>query len=323
MKTALTEMLGARYPVLNAPMTPQAGGALARAVAQSGAIGMLGFDESESAESLRNEIRLVREGGPPAIFGIGLVRWVIDARPELVELAFEARPALVSISFGDPEPFVAGFHAAGILVASQVQSKAWAEVALAAGVDILVAQGTEAGGHTGAVGTLPLLQIVLEIAGDTPVVAAGGIATGRGLAAVLAAGACGAWIGTPFLAASEARTNPAAQERLVSANETETILTNVFDRVQHKAWPAEFSGRALRNRFTDAWHDRVDEMTPDAEHQFGEARSNRDYSVAHLYAGQTVGLVREVTSAAQIVRSIVDEAETRLRSVASLVNTGE
>jgi nitronate monooxygenase len=306
MKTALTEMLGARYPVLNAPMTPQAGGALARAVAQSGAIGMLGFDESESAESLRNEIRLVREGGPPAIFGIGLVRWVIDARPELVELAFEARPALVSISFGDPEPFVAGFHAAGILVASQVQSKAWAEVALAAGVDILVAQGTEAGGHTGAVGTLPLLQIVLEIAGDTPVVAAGG-----------------AWIGTPFLAASEARTNPAAQERLVSANETETILTNVFDRVQHKAWPAEFSGRALRNRFTDAWHDRVDEMTPDAEHQFGEARSNRDYSVAHLYAGQTVGLVREVTSAAQIVRSIVDEAETRLRSVASLVNTGE
>ena len=321
MKTALTELFGARYPLLNAPMTPQAGGALARAVAQSGAIGMLGFDESESAESLRNEIRLVREGRPPAIFGIGLVRWVIDARPELVELAFEARPALVSISFGDPEPFVAGFHAAGILVASQVQSKAWAEVALAAGVDILVAQGTEAGGHTGAVGTLPLLQIVLEIAGDTPVVAAGGIATGRGLAAVLAAGACGAWIGTPFLAASEARTNPAAQERLVSANETETILTNVFDRVQHKAWPAEFPGRALRNRFTDAWSDRVDEMTPEAEHQFGEARMQCDYSVAHLYAGQTVGFIRKVTNAAEIVRQIVGDAETRLRAVASLVNT--
>jgi nitronate monooxygenase len=202
-----------------------------------------------------------------------------------------------------------------------VQSRAWAEVALAAGVDILVAQGTEAGGHTGAVGTLPLLQIVLEIAGETPVVAAGGIATGRGLAAVLAAGACGAWIGTPFLAASETRTNPAAQARLIRANETETILTSVFDRAQHKEWPAEFPGRALRNRFTDAWHDRVESMTPEAESQFGEARANRDYSVAHLYAGQTVGLIRKVTSAAEIVRQIVGEAETRLRAVASLVNT--
>jgi nitronate monooxygenase len=321
MKTPLTALLGARYPILSAPMTPQSGGALAAAVARAGAVGMLGFDENEAAESLRREVALVRESALDPIFGIGLVRWVVDARPELIELVLEAHPALVSISFGDPAPFVARFHAAGILVASQVQSKAWAEVALAAGVDILVAQGTEAGGHTGAVGTLPLLQIVLEMAGDTPVVAAGGIATGRGLAAVLAAGACGAWIGTPFLAASEARTNPTAQRRLLAADETETILTNVFDRAQHKAWPAEFPGRALRNRFTDAWHERPSEMTPEAEDQFREARAHYDYSIAHLYAGQTVGLVRNVTSAADIVRRIVEEAEARLHAVCA-VTTG-
>lgn len=319
MQTALTRLLNARIPLLNAPMTPQAGGALAGAVACSGAVGMLGFDESESADSLREQVRILRERAGDAPFGIGLVRWVIDARPELVELALEARPKLVSISFGDPQPFVARFHAANVLVASQVQSKAWAQVALDAGVDILVAQGTEGGGHTGSVGTLPLLQVVLDMAGDTPVVAAGGIATGAGLAAVLAAGACAGWAGTPFLAAAEARTNRAAQDRIVAADETETILTSVFDRVQHKAWPPEFRGRALRNRFTDAWHEREDEITTDAERQFGEARAHCDYSVAHLYAGQTVGLIRHIASASEIVGRIARDAETRLRAVAAIV----
>jgi nitronate monooxygenase len=318
MKTALTELFGVDDPLLNAPMTPQAGGLLAGTVARSGGIGMLGFDESESADSLRAEVRLLRETAGDAPFGIGLVRWVIDARPELIDLAIAARPALVSISFGDPAPFVERFHAAGILVASQVQSKGWAQTALAAGVDLLVAQGTEGGGHTGSVGTLPLLQIVLEIAGDTPVIAAGGIATGRGLAAVLAAGACGGWVGTPFLAAREARSNAVAQTRLIEADETETVLTSAFDRAQHKPWPPEFRGRALRNRFSDVWTEREDAMTPEAEAEFKAARERRDYAVAHLYAGQTVGLVREVSSAADIARRIVDECEQRLRLFCAL-----
>jgi nitronate monooxygenase len=320
MKTALTELLGVRYPLLNAPMTPQAGGVLAGTVARAGGIGMLGFDETESADSLRGQVRLLREtASDDAPFGIGLVRWVLDARPELVDIALEARPALVSISFGDPAPFVERFRAAGILVASQVQSKAWAETALAAGVDFLVAQGTEGGGHTGSVGTLPLLQIVLELAGATPVIAAGGIATGRGLAAVLAAGACGGWIGTPFLAAREARSNAAAQSLLIESDETRTVLTSAFDRVQQKKWPAEFRGRALRNRFSDAWNEREDAMTPEAEAEFKAARERRDYSVAHIYAGQTVGLIREVTDAAGIVQRIVDDCARHLRDVAAIL----
>jgi nitronate monooxygenase len=320
MNTALTTLLGIRHPILNAPMTPQAGGSLARAVSESGAMGMLGFDEGEPVESLREQAGLVKANAGTLPFGIGLVRWVIDDRPQLIDLALDAQPTLVSISFGDPAPYVARFHEAGILVASQVQSKAWAEVALAAGVDLLVAQGTEGGGHTGTVATLPLLQIVLEVAGDVPALAAGGIASGRGLAAVLAAGACGAWIGTPFLAASEARTNPAAQARLVEADETQTVLTSVFDRVQGKAWPAEFRGRALRNDFTQTWHGREDAITPEATTAFERARERRDYEVAHLYAGQSVGLVRGIVPAGEIVRRIAHEGELRLRAIPSLLD---
>jgi nitronate monooxygenase len=320
MRTALTELLHLRVPIISAPMTPQSGGLLAGSVSRSGALGMFGFDESESPESLRHELQRLRETARGGSFGIGLVRWVLDLRADLVDIAIEAKPAIVSISFGDPEPYVRRFHDAGILVAAQVQSKAWAAVALAAGCDLIVAQGTEAGGHTGGVGTLPLLQIVLEIAGETPVIAAGGIATGRGLAAVLAAGAAGAWIGTPFLAAAEARTNPAAVRTLVAANETQTVLTSAFDRALHRAWPREFRGRALRNDYSDAWHEREDEITADAEAQLAKARTERDYRIAHLYAGQAVGFVRASEPAAEIVARIADDGERYLRAACSLLN---
>lgn len=318
MRTSLTELLGVRHPVLNAPMTPHAGGALARAVADAGGFGMLGFDENETSESIAEQLALLHADGARPRFGIGLVRWVLDLRPELVDLAIAARPAFVSISFGDPSPYVARFHAAGIRVGAQVQSRAWARTALDAGVDVLTAQGTEAGGHTGGVGTLPLLQIVLDLAGDVPVLAAGGIATGRGLAAVLAAGAAGAWIGTPFLVAREARSNDFARDRVVASDETQTVLTHAFDRVQEKAWPAEFPGRALRNAFTDRYHEREDDITHDTRATFEDARTRKDYDVAHLYAGQTVGLVAGVEPAAAIVARIVRDAQARLAAVESL-----
>src|SRR5690348_7170270 len=178
-------------------MTPQAGGALARAVSQAGAFGMLGFDEDETEPQIAEQVAILHQT-PAVPFGIGLVAWVLERSPHLLDMAIAAKPKLISISFGDPAPYAKRVHDAGILLASQVQSRARAQTALDAGADILVAQGTEAGGHTGSsVGTLPLLQIVLDMT-DKPVIAAGGIATGRGLAAVLAAGAAGAWIGTPF-----------------------------------------------------------------------------------------------------------------------------
>jgi len=318
LHTALCDLLGIRVPLLNAPMTPQAGGELARAVGAAGAFGMLGFDEDEDAGAIARQAEIVRAGGAP--FGIGLAAWVLENRPELLDIAIAARPALVSISFGDPAPYVARLHAAGILVASQVQNRNWARAALGAGVDVLVAQGTEAGGHTGSVGTLPLLQLVLEMT-EKPVLAAGGIATGRGFAAVLAAGAAGAWIGTPFLLARESRTADAARARIIASDETQTIYTSVYDRVQGKPWPREFRGRALRNPFVERWHEHEDEMlaSPQAVAEFQAAKGAGDYTCANVYAGQSVGALHEVETAAQIVERFETQATARLEACRALL----
>ncbi|HTA40081.1 MAG TPA: nitronate monooxygenase [Candidatus Acidoferrales bacterium] len=319
--TALTELLRLRAPIANAPMTPAAGGELARAVGDGGGFGMLGFDEDESEEDIRAQIAILRRDGERD-FGIGLAAWVIERRPQLLDVALAARPKLVSISFGDPTPYIAKIKAAGIIASSMVQSRAWARTALDAGADVLVAQGTEAGGHTGNVGTLPLLQIVLDLT-DKPVFAAGGIATGRGVAAVLAAGAAGAWIGTPFLVARESRSPKSAQERVLASDETQTIKTHVYDRLQEKPWPEEFGGRALRNPFAERWDGREDELmkTPGAVAEFKEARASRDYTRAHIYAGQSVGLVDKVESADEIVKRLNDDAVRRLAGCASLLRT--
>jgi nitronate monooxygenase len=237
---------------------------------------------------------------------------VIERSPRLLDMAIAAKPKLISISFGDPAPYAKRVHDAGILLASQVQSRAWAQVALNAGADIIVAQGMEAGGHTGsAASTLPLLQIVLEMT-DKPVVAAGGIASGRGLAAVLAAGAAGAWIGTPFLLAEEARNTNAARERIRTSDETQTIYTRVYDRVSGKAWPNEFGGRALRTPFLEKWTGREDALLSDKG-----ALANYDPK-EKLYAGQSVGLLHDVKPARKIVREIASSAEELLTKVASI-----
>lgn len=318
--TALTELLGVRVPIVNAPMTPQAGGRLARAVSDVGAFGMVGIEEVDSAAGIAEQLGIV-SAKPAVPFGIGLVAWGIAKRPELLDIAIAARPTLVSISFGDPAPYVPRLRDAGILVAAQVQSREWASVALEAGVDIVVAQGTEAGGHTGAVGTLPLLQIILELT-DRPVVAAGGIATGRGLAAVLAAGAAGAWIGTPFLLAEEALNSPGARERIEAADETQTLYTSVYDRLQDKDWPEEFRARALRTTFGERWTGHEELLGPDTEPRaiFERAKAGGDYDVAHIYAGQSVGLLHGVRPAEAIVTEIAAQAEDLLGRWPALQN---
>jgi nitronate monooxygenase len=319
LTTSLSTLLQIEIPLVNAPMTPQAGGALARAVSDAGAFGMLGFDEDENEAAIAEQVDLLREGHSRP-FGIGLAAWVLERRPHLLDLALAARPKLVSISFGDPTAYVARLHDAGIVVASQVQSRAWAQTAIDAGVDVIVAQGTEAGGHTGSVATLPLLQLVLDMT-DRPVVAAGGIATGRGFAAVLAAGAAGAWIGTPFLLARESRTHPQARERIIASDETQTIYTHVYDIAQNKPWPAEFAGRALRNPFAERWDARPDELAQSAEaiEEFARAKTARDYSRANIYAGQSVGVANEVRSAADIIGDLERTAIARLRGCAALL----
>jgi nitronate monooxygenase len=321
LATFLTEVWGLRVPIIGAPMSPQAGGRLAAALSMCGALGMIGVGARQPTTQLQEDVDEFRRVAGDCPFGIGLMAWAVDARPELLDAALGAKPFAIAMSFGDPTPYAAQIRDAGVQLVSQVQDRRSALVAEAAGAALLVAQGTEAGGHTGAVGTLPLLQVVLE-AVRVPVVAAGGIASGRGLAAVLAAGAQGAWIGTPLLVAEEARNSSHARQRLLESKETDTVLTSVFDVAQAIPWPPQFGGRALRNDFADRWVGHEEDLARDADarRSLEAAKRTEDYATAFLYAGQTVGMLSRIEPAAVIVRRIEEDAEARLRSVARITS---
>ncbi len=189
-------------------------------------------------------------------------------------------------------------------------------------MDVLVAQGTDAGGHTGSVGTMPLLQRVLPMgqAAGKPVLAAGGIATGEAVAGVLAMGAAGAWIGTRFCATAESLGTEAAKRQILEADETATVHTRVFDLVQGIPWPEEFPGRAIRNAFSERWHGKEAELAAErgsVSVDFEEARG--DYSEDFVYAGQAAGLVEDLPSAGELVERLMAGAEDRLRACQALV----
>jgi nitronate monooxygenase len=319
--TEITRTWNLQHPLVSAPMAGVAGGALAGAVSAAGALGMIGVGSATPLDWIATEAAVARARGP---FGIGLMCWAIERRPELLDAVLAERPFAISLAFGDFAPYVERARAAGVPVIGMVQDVATAERAIAAGVAALVAQGTDAGGHTGAVGTLPLLQLVLPLGerAGLPVLAAGGIGTGRAMAGALAMGAAGVWVGTRFAATREAMGTDAAKAAMLRAGATETVLNHVFDVVQRLPWPDEFPGRALQNAFTARWHGREAALQADLDavsERFEAARRRDDYSEAYVYAGQAVGLVQEIPRAGDLVARLAAEAEEHLRRCAGLV----
>jgi nitronate monooxygenase len=279
---------------------------------------MLGVGPTSTPDWLREQCAVAREGGT---FGVGLLAWALGQDDALVEVVVGEAPALVSVSYGPYERWIAPLQAAGIVVATQVGTLAEALAAEQAGVDLLVARGGEGGGHgRNDVGTLPLLQAVLD-AVQVPVLAAGGIGTARGVAAVLAAGAAGAWVGTAFLVCTEAATSAGARELLLAAADTDTAYGRVFDVGQRLAWPPEYGGRALRNSFFDRWVGREEELAGDdmAAAQLGAARKHGDFDVVGVYAGQGVGLLRSERAAADVLGELAG-AEGLLERAAGSTN---
>jgi nitronate monooxygenase len=318
IKTPLTRWFDLTTPVVGAPMAGVSGGALARAVSEAGGLGMIGISGAASAQFVTEQCAIPAAEQLP--FGVGLMIWVLETRPDLFESTVAAEPSLVSVSFGDPAPYVGPLHDAGIAVCAQVNTTADVHRALDAGVDILVAQGTEAGGHTGQRATLPLLQEVLTLT-DRPVVAAGGIATGAGMAAALVAGAAGVWIGTPLLSCTEGLNAPALRERIRAASGDETVLTRAFDVAEGAAWPERWPGRALVNDFSRVWHGREEELRDDADARrlVVDGRRTGDPGTAPVYAGESVGLVTRERSAGDVVREMSADAEKALRAVPRLL----
>lgn len=318
LHTYLTTSWHLHYPIIGAPMAYVGRGRLARAVSEAGGLGMIGIGSTESVEFLEREAAIAR-GTDQGRFGIGMHTWAIEKRPDLLHAAIEAAPFLISISFGSPAPYVEMLHQRGIFLVTQVNTRDEALRAEQAGVDLIVVQGTEAGGHImGSVSTLPLLQAVLETV-QVPVVVAGGIASPRGVVAALAAGAEGVWVGTALLASPECENTEQARTRIVQAQETDTISTRVFDVAQGLAWPPHYPGRALRNRFTEQWHNHID-MLPqatEARQQLKEAVASKNYDLAYIYAGEGVGLVKREQPAAEVIRQLGDGAEQLLRERSS------
>jgi nitronate monooxygenase len=233
----------------------------------------------------------------------------------MFDTALGLRPHAISLSFGAPEVYIEKAKMAGIHVLYQAQTVDLARRAAFAGADAVVAQGTEAGGHTGRVSTLPLVAAIVDAVAPVPVIAAGGIADGRGIAAMLVLGAEGVWLGTRFVASVEAQAHANAKERVVRAGVADTVLTHVYDIVQGGHWPDEYAGRALRNTFLGQWHGHESELSQAVEDQrrrVASALGTGDTELGVVYAGEASGLIHDILPAGDIVRALFADAEAVL-----------
>jgi nitronate monooxygenase len=313
ISTSITKLLGISHPIVLAPMDLVADARLTAAVTAAGGFGILGGGYGDE-QWLTRELDLLEQ--THTRFGVGFITWSMAKQPKLLDLALERKPAAVVLSFGDPQPFVDRIKRSGALVICQIQSIALAKEAAAAGADVLIAQGTEGGGHGVSRGLVTLLPEVVDAVGkSTPVLAAGGIADGRGLAAALMLGASGVVMGTRFYATHEAAGAPAAKERIRAATGDDTQRSIVFDISRRNVWPAPFTGRCLRNAHLDRWLGREVELLRHQEEEserYAAARRENDFDIAAVIAGESSGLVRDITSAREVVEGVMREASALL-----------
>src|SRR5271166_1090657 len=311
--TPVTQLLGINHPVLLAPMDIVADGCLVAAVDAAGGFGILGGGYGEEKWLVRELDVLERA---KARFGVGFITWSMAKQPRLLDLALERKPVAIMLSFGSPGQFVDRIKRQGAILICQVQSAELAKEANEAGADILVAQGTEGGGHGASRGLVTLVpEIVDAVKGRIPVVAAGGIADGRGLAAALVLGAAGVLMGTRFYASQEAAGAQAAKERIREATGDDTLRSIVFDISRRHVWPAPYTGRCLRNAHADRWFGREIELIRHLDEEaekYAAARAAGDFDTAAVIAGEAAGLIHDIPPAAELIERVVHEASTLL-----------
>jgi nitronate monooxygenase len=312
LSTAFTELFPVQHPIALAPMGGSAGGALAAAVSNGGGLGLLGGGDG-NRDWLARELPIVAASTDKP-WGIGFQSWAIGAGT--VEGVLEHSPSAVMLSFGDPSAFAEPIRRAGAVLIIQVTDLDEARQAVDLGADVIVAQGTEGGGHGARRGrsTLPFVPVVVDLAAPVPVLAAGGIADGRGVAAALALGAAGALIGTRFQATAEARVHPSISQAIVEGRGEDTERSTVLDIVRGSRWPAKYTARTLSHPFLDQWRGREDELAADADarraYRDGVARG--DLPPLPVWASEAVDLINDLPSAADLVGTLVAQAEDAL-----------
>lgn len=307
-------MLGVEHPILLAPMDLVSGGRLAAEVSRAGAFGIIGGGYGEE-----NWLKRELDAAGAARIGVGFITWSVARKPHLLDLTLERKPVAIMLSFGEVRPHADKIKRAGARMICQIQTLEQARDAAANGADIIVAQGAEGGGHGISRGTFPLVPAVVDAVKGIPVIAAGGVADGRGLAAALMLGADGVLMGTRFYASTEAAGAANAKQRIVDASGDRTIRSILFDIVRRNVWPAPYTGRLLENEFTDRWRGRESELMQNQEREaarFDQARAANEFDTAGVIAGEAVDLISEILPAAEIIERTVKEAD-RLISGAS------
>jgi enoyl-[acyl-carrier protein] reductase II len=316
LRTPVCDVLGIEVPIMQAAIWPATAPELVAAVSEDGGLGSIGA-VFESAESIERHIARVRELTSRP-FAVNHVVPLLDE--EAFKITLEAEPAVISLALGDPGDLVERAHAAGAKVVHQVHTVAQARRVAELAVDVIIAQGSEAGGQgmSLGVGAMALIPQVADAVAPIPVLAAGAVADGRGLAAALVLGAQGANVGTRFLASEEASANE-SWKRTILATESEDVVRfevwkEIFPLASEGAY--ETAPRVMRTSFVEEWQRRPEAARREAERLRGELMSVvRERRVHELvpFTGQTAGMIHDVLPAAEIVRGMVSEAEEALR----------
>ena len=311
-RTALTETLGIEYPIIQAGMNDVARAELVAAVSNAGGLGVIGGAMFTPA-ALREQIRKVKDMTDKP-FGVDLL--LAEGMPgleEQMEAVLDEGVPVFASGLGNPAPYVADMHRRGMKVLAVVGNVRNACRCAEGGTDIVIAQGHEGGGHTGRIATLALVPQVVDAVKPLPVVAAGGIADGRGLVAALALGACGIWVGTRFVATHEAFGHLNYKNKIVESSEEATVVTKAFTGK---------TCRVIRNKYADDWVGRENELKPFPfqlmvdGHKLEAAIGRGDTEIGFMPAGQISGLIHRLDSAGDVVRAFIEEANEVLAQMA-------
>lgn len=321
LATRLTQRLGLQHPIISAPMAWAAGGRLAAAVSAAGGLGLIGGGYGDAAW-IETEFKAA---GNQKV-GCGFITWALKKQPQLLDQVLAHKPRAVFLSFGNPDTFIPRIKAAGAIPICQVQTVKDARHAIDSGAEIIVAQGSEAGGHGERRGTLSLVpevaDAIAELSPQTLLLAAGAIGDGRGLAAALALGADGALIGSRLWASQEANVSDAMQAEAVKATGDDTIRSQVMDLARKLDWPNRYTARVLRNDYIARWHGREDELMKVADEEAAKYRAAwaaGDPHGSNTFVGEVAGLIKTIEPAADIIARIVSDAEAQISALADMM----
>lgn len=296
------------------------GGTLAAAVSRAGGLGIVGGGYAGTLggePDLDTELSIAKSEK----FGVGFITWALSQAPTVLTKALKYSPFSIFLSFGDPSPFTEEIRRAGALLVCQVQCMADIDLALRGGAAAVVVQGSEAGGHAASRSTFPFLPEAADYlklhSPETLLLAAGGVADGRGLAAALILGADGVVVGTRFWASAEALSKKAHTDKAIAANGDSTVRTKTLDALRGLAWPRQYSFRFLKNKLSNEWANREEQAFQEFGSQaerYAHARVQDDLDTVAVVCGEAIGIIHERPSAESIVTSMAEQAENILRS---------